>query len=54
MVTNIDRNALLEMIDTEEVQIVDVLAEAKYLDGHLPGALNIPLRPRREHIRCSG
>ncbi len=44
MVTNIDRSALLEMIDTERVQIVDVLPEAEYLDGHLPGALNIPLR----------
>lgn len=44
MVTNIDRSALLEMIDTERVQIVDVLPEAEYADGHLPGALNIPLR----------
>ena len=44
MVTNIDRSALLEMIDAREVQIVDVLPEAEYLDGHLPGAVNIPLR----------
>ena len=44
MVTNIDRSVLLEMIETEEVQIVDVLPEAEYSEGHLPDALNIPLR----------
>lgn len=49
MVTNIDRSALLEMIDTERVQIVDVLPEAEYLDGHLPGALNLPLRTLDEN-----
>jgi len=29
MVTNIDRSALLELIDAEEVQIVDVLPGAE-------------------------
>ena len=49
MVTNIDRSALLEMTDAEEVQIVDVLPGAEYLDGHLPGAFNIPLRTLDEN-----
>ena len=49
MVTNIDRSALLELIDAEEVQIVDVLPGAEYLDGHLPGAFNIPLKSLDEN-----
>ena len=49
MVTNIDRSALLELIDAEEIQIVDVLPEAEYLEGHLPGALNIPLKTLDEN-----
>ncbi len=48
MVTNIDRSGLLELIDAEEVQIVDVLPGAEYMDGHLPGALNIPLKSLNE------
>ena len=44
MVTDIDRSPLLELIDAGEVQIVDVLPGAEYLDGHLPGAVNIPLK----------
>ena len=49
MVTDIDRSALLELIDADEVQIVDVLPEAEYLEGHLPGALNIPLKTLDEN-----
>ena len=48
MVTDIDRSALLELIDGD-VQIVDVLPEAEYLDGHIPGAVNIPLKSLDEN-----
>ena len=49
MVTNIDRSALLELIDAGEVQIVDVLSVAEYSEGHLPRALNIPLKTLDEN-----
>ena len=49
MVTDIDRSALLELIDAGDVQIVDVLPEAEYLDGHIPGAVNIPLKSLDEN-----
>ena len=48
MVTDIDRSALLELIDGD-VQIVDVLPEAEYLDGHIPGAVNIPRKSLDEN-----
>ena len=49
MVTDIDRSALLELIDAGDVQIVAVLPEAEYLDGHIPGAVNIPLKSLDEN-----
>ncbi len=49
MVTDIDRSALLELIDAGDVQIVDVLPESEYLDGRIPGAVNIPLKSLDEN-----
>ncbi len=43
MVTNIDRSTLLALIDQGAV-ILDVLPEREYGAGHIPGALNMPLR----------
>lgn len=43
MVTNIDRATLLTLIK-EDAQLIDVLPEAEYEAGHIPGAVNIPLR----------
>ena len=44
MVTGIDRTQLLRLIEDEDAQIVDVLAEPEYTEAHLPGAANIPLK----------
>ena len=43
MVTDIDRQTLIELIESG-TQIVDVLPEREYASGHLPGAVNIPLK----------
>ena len=43
MVIDIDRQTLLELIESG-VQIVDVLPEGEYESGHIPGAVNIPLK----------
>ncbi len=43
MVTNIDRFMLLALID-EGAVVLDVLPEREYRTGHIPGALNMPLR----------
>ena len=43
MVIDIDRQTLLELIESG-VQIVDVLPEREYESGHIPGAVNIPLK----------
>ena len=34
----------LQKLITEGVQLVEVLPEAEYLEAHLPGAVNIPLK----------
>ena len=44
MVEAIDRSELLAMIETQDLQIVDVLPPAEYESDHIPGAVNIPLR----------
>lgn len=44
MVNGIDSTQLLRLIEDEDAQIVDVLSEAEYVQAHLPGALNIPLK----------
>jgi rhodanese-related sulfurtransferase len=43
MVTDIDRYTLLELIESG-AQIVDVLPERECDSGHIPGAVNIPLK----------
>lgn len=43
MVTNIDRATLLTLL-AEDAQLIDVLPEAEFESGHIPGAVNIPLR----------
>jgi ArsR family transcriptional regulator len=43
MTADITRQALLDLIDTG-VQIVDVLPELEFQSGHIPGAVNIPLK----------
>ncbi len=44
MVTNIDRTELLRLIEDEGAQLVEVLPEPEYSLGHIPGAVNIPLK----------
>jgi rhodanese-related sulfurtransferase len=43
MTTDINRQTLLELI-VSGAQIVDVLPRGEYQSGHIPGAVNIPLR----------
>lgn len=43
MVTNIDRYGLMTLVEMGAV-ILDVLPEKEYSSGHIPGALNLPLR----------
>jgi len=43
MTAGINRQALLDLIDSG-AQIVDVLPEREYESGHIPGAVNIPLK----------
>lgn len=43
MVTNIDRHGLMALAEMGAV-ILDVLPEREYSSGHIPGALNLPLR----------
>lgn len=44
MVTTIGRTKLLVLIEQGEAQIVDVLPKAEYVDSHIPGAINLPLK----------
>ena len=44
MVTDIDRTELTRLIEEEAAQVVDVLPDSEYQAGHIPGAINIPLR----------
>ncbi len=43
MVVDINRQTLLELIEAG-AQIVDVLPEREFNTGHIPGAVNIPLK----------
>jgi rhodanese-related sulfurtransferase len=43
MVTSIDRDALLSLIDQGAV-VFDVLPKREYDSGHIPGAINMPLK----------
>jgi rhodanese-related sulfurtransferase len=44
MPTPIDRRELQRLLAEEEAQLIEVLQAAEYEDGHLPGAINIPLK----------
>ncbi len=44
MITNIDRDETLRLIDEEGAEVVDVLPEGEYSGQHIPGAINIPLK----------
>ncbi len=44
MVTDIDRAELVRLIEDEGAQLVEVLPEPEYNSGHIPGAVNIPLK----------
>jgi rhodanese-related sulfurtransferase len=43
MVTSIDRQRVQQLI-SQGALVVEVLPAAEYLDEHLPGAINIPLK----------
>jgi rhodanese-related sulfurtransferase len=43
MPTSITRRVLVDLA-AAGAQLVDVLPEAEYLEEHLPGAINVPLR----------
>lgn len=44
MATTISRNELLEMLEDDATQLVDVLPIREFSEGHLPGAINLPLK----------
>ena len=44
MVDRITRAELLGLIETDSVQLVDVLPEAEFQSSHIPGAINVPLK----------
>ena len=44
MTTAISRHELLAMLDDDDTQLVDVLPQREYAEGHLPGAINLPLK----------
>jgi rhodanese-related sulfurtransferase len=43
MPTPIDREEVQRLLG-EDAQLVEVLPQAEYVDEHLPGAINIPLK----------
>jgi ArsR family transcriptional regulator len=44
MATTISRSELLEMLEDDATQLVDVLPIREFSEGHLPGAINLPLK----------
>jgi ArsR family transcriptional regulator len=44
MTTIISRAELLKMLEDGATQLVDVLPQREFLEGHLPGAINLPLK----------
>ena len=44
MVEWITRAELVGLIETDSVQLVDVLPEREFLESHIPGAVNVPLK----------
>jgi rhodanese-related sulfurtransferase len=43
MPTDIDLARLLELL-ADHAQLIEVLPETEYLEEHLPGAINLPLK----------
>jgi rhodanese-related sulfurtransferase len=43
MPTPIDRDQVQRLLG-EDAQLVEVLPQAEYVDEHLPGAVNLPLK----------
>ncbi|MCL1595342.1 MAG: rhodanese-like domain-containing protein [Actinomycetia bacterium] len=52
MITNIDRSELLSLID-DGALVLDVLPQEEYESGHIPGAVNLPLRSLDTHAVAS-
>lgn len=44
MVSKIDRQQVLRLIEAEGAQVVDVLPPREYFESHIPGAVSIPLK----------
>ncbi len=44
MTTTISRAELLKMLEDDATQLVDVLPQRECSEGHLPGAINLPLK----------
>ena len=44
MTTTISRTELLKMLEDDTTQLVDVLPQREFSEGHLPGAINLPLK----------
>jgi rhodanese-related sulfurtransferase len=44
MPTQIDRDELVRLLRDQQAQLVEVLPPEEYVDEHLPGAINIPLK----------
>ena len=44
MPTLISRDQLQRLVEQEDAQVVDVLPAREYAEGHLPGAINLPLK----------
>jgi hypothetical protein len=40
----IDRNEVQRLIEEERAQLIEVLPAAEYAEGHLPGAISLPLK----------
>lgn len=38
------RHGVRRLLEEERAQLVDVLPREEYREGHLPGAINIPLK----------
>ena len=43
MPTEIYRNDVRKMVDSDQAQLVEVLPSREYMDEHLPTAISIPL-----------
>jgi len=44
MATTISRSELLEMLEDDATPLLDVLPIREFSEGHLPGAINLPLK----------